>query len=145
MIGVDTNVLVPALMQNHPNHSTAATVLEDLAISPAAWAIPWPCIHEFLSITTNPRIFSPTAAPAQALEQLGVWCDSPSVRLIGESPRHLTTLAGVLAGSGVIGARIHDARIAAICIDHGVTQFLSADRDFKAFPGLRVSDPFSTT
>ena len=143
MIGVDTNVLVSALRQNHPNHPTAASVLVDLATAPAAWAIPWPCIHEFLSITTNPRIFSPIASEAQALEQLGVWCDSPSVRLIGESPKHLATLAAVLAGSGVIGTRIHDARIAAICIDHGVTQFLSADRDFKAFLGLRVSDPFS--
>lgn len=144
MIAVDTNVLVPALMRDHPNHATAAGVLRDLAIAPAAWAIPWPCIHEFLSITTSPRIFSPTASPAQALDQLGVWCDSPSVRLIGESPRHLATLTTVLARSGVIGVRIHDARIAAICLDHGVTHFLSADRDFTAFPGFRVSDPFST-
>ncbi|NQW73331.1 MAG: PIN domain-containing protein [Actinobacteria bacterium] len=143
MIGVDTNVLVPAFMQNHPNHPTAARALRDLATSPAAWAIPWPCLHEFLSITTNPRIFTPGASPAQALEQISAWCDSPSVRLIGESPRHLSTLASVLARSGVIGARIHDARIAAICLDHGVTHFWSADRDFEAFPGLRVSDPFS--
>ncbi len=144
MIGVDTNILVPAFMQNHPNHPTAARVLVDLATAPAAWAIPWPCIHEFLRITTNARIFNPTASTAQAIEQIGVWCDSPSVLLIGESPRHLSTLASVLAGGGVIGARIHDARIAAICLDHGVTHLLSADRDFNAFPGFRVTDPFRT-
>ena len=68
--------------------------------------------------------------------------DAPVGAVIGESPRHLATLTTVLAGSGGIGARIHDAQIAAICIDHGVTQFLTADRGFTVFPSVRVSDPF---
>ena len=32
------------------------------------WAIPWPCVHEFLAIATHPRIFSPPTPLAAALE-----------------------------------------------------------------------------
>jgi len=42
------------------------------------------------------------------------------------------------------GGAMHDARIAAICLDHGVTELLTADRDFSRFPGLRVRNPLVT-
>jgi predicted nucleic acid-binding protein len=47
----------------------------------------------------------------------------------------------MLRQSKATGARVHDARIAAICADHGVTTVLSADRDFGKFPGIRVQNP----
>lgn len=54
MIGFDTNVLVSAYVQGHPHHAVAGRGIKYLAESPAAWAIPWPCLHGFISITTNP-------------------------------------------------------------------------------------------
>jgi hypothetical protein len=33
---------------------------------------------------------------------------------------------------------IHDARIAAICLDHGVSELITVDRDFARFPTLRT-------
>jgi predicted nucleic acid-binding protein len=47
----------------------------------------------------------------------------------------------MLRQSKATGARVHDARIAAICADHGVTTVLSAYRDFGKFPGIRVQNP----
>ena len=41
----------------------------------------------------------------------------------------------------ITGGRIHDARIAAICLQHGVRELWSADRDFNRFPELRVVNP----
>jgi hypothetical protein len=143
MIGLDTNLLVTAYAQGHPNHAVASRVIRDLAESPAAWAIPWPCLHEFISITTNPRIFTLAASPSKALNQVAAWCESPSLRILSESSHHLATLTGLLEGGATTGPRIHDAKIAAICLDHGVTRFLTADRDFRAFRSLRVSNPFS--
>lgn len=41
----------------------------------------------------------------------------------------------------IVGSAIHDARIAAICLSHGVTELWSADRDFLRFPDLKVINP----
>ena len=44
-------------------------------------------------------------------------------------------------GSKVAGARVHDARVAALCIHHGVRELWSADRDFSRFAPLVVRNP----
>ncbi|MGH8573082.1 MAG: type II toxin-antitoxin system VapC family toxin [Gammaproteobacteria bacterium] len=44
----------------------------------------------------------------------------------------------------VAGPQVHDARIAALCRQHGVRELWSADRDFGRFPGLHVSNPLVT-
>jgi predicted nucleic acid-binding protein len=36
---------------------------------------------------------------------------------------------------------VHDARIAALCLSHGVYELWSGDRDFSRFPALRVRNP----
>jgi predicted nucleic acid-binding protein len=48
----------------------------------------------------------------------------------------------VIRQSMVTGNLIHDAHIAALCIEHGVSEFLTGDRDFTRFSGLRISNPF---
>jgi predicted nucleic acid-binding protein len=44
--------------------------------------------------------------------------------------------------SGASGNLIHDAHIAALCLEHGVSELLTGDRDFGRFEGLRVVNPF---
>ena len=39
------------------------------------------------------------------------------------------------------GPRIHDARIAALCLHHGVRELWTADRDFSMFPKLKTRNP----
>lgn len=39
------------------------------------------------------------------------------------------------------GPRVHEARIAALCLLHGVGELWSADRDFSRFPELEVRNP----
>jgi predicted nucleic acid-binding protein len=36
---------------------------------------------------------------------------------------------------------VHDARVAAICIAHGVNEFWTVDRDFSRFPDLPTRNP----
>ena len=57
MIAVDTNILVYAHRQDSEWHPSAARVIRGLAEGTSAWAIPWPCVHEFLAVATHPRIF----------------------------------------------------------------------------------------
>jgi predicted nucleic acid-binding protein len=41
----------------------------------------------------------------------------------------------------IAGAQVHDARIVALCLQHGVKELWSADRDFGRFPILAVVNP----
>jgi hypothetical protein len=76
-----------------------------------------------------------------ALGQIDAWLESPSLVLLAESEHHWLELRGLLAASKVTGARVHDARIVALCTQHGVRELWSADRDFGNFPGLAMVNP----
>lgn len=141
MIALDTNVLVYAHRRDSAWHDEAARVVRGLAEGLAPWAIPWPCIHEFLAVSTHPRIFSPPTKLAPGLDQVKAWLESPSLSLLGERPGYLERLGAVLRSSKVTGPRVHDARVAALCLHHGVRELWSADRDFTRFEALTVRNP----
>jgi uncharacterized protein len=142
LIAVDTNVLVYAHRREAKEHVRAAALLQELAGGSAGWAIPWPCIYEFFSVVTNPRIWKATAtAPAQAWRQLEAWLAAPSLVLLTE-PDGFAAVLKPLLSARVRGPIIHDARIAALCLAHGVEVLLSRDRDFSLFPDLSIENPF---
>jgi toxin-antitoxin system PIN domain toxin len=141
MIGVDSNLLVYAHREDSSWHAPAFDCMVQLAEGRAPWAIPWPCIHEFLAIVTHPRIYAPPTPLAKALDQVEAWLESPSLVLLSESEDYWVVLQDLLKAGRVSGPQIHDARVAALCRQHGVTELWSADRDFGRFPGLTVRNP----
>jgi toxin-antitoxin system PIN domain toxin len=141
LIGVDTNLLVYAHRSDSPWHAAAAACLRELAEGRRAWAIPWPCLHEFLAVVTHPRIYDPPTPTARALDQVAAWLESPSLVLLAESHDHWETLRPLVEAGRIAGPQFHDARIAAICSAHGVAELWSADRDFGRFPALVVRNP----
>ena len=143
MIAVDTNILVYAHREDSPFHEAAAHRVAELAERGAAWAIPWPCIHEFLAIVTHPRIYDPPTPLAAALEQVNAWIESPSLVLLAESDQHWPELRTLMEQAKVTVGRVHDARVAALCLQHGVRELLSADRDFGRFTQLTVINPLT--
>jgi uncharacterized protein len=138
VLAVDTNVLVYAHRQDSPFHDRAAEVVRELAEGAATWAIPWPCVHEFYAVITHPRIYAPPSSPDQALAQIDAWLASPSVVVIGEGDQHWPTLRDMVQIGQVSGLVVHDAGVAAVCIEHGVRELITQDRDFSRFPRLRV-------
>ena len=141
MIAVDSNILVYAHREDYEWHTAAYAKLAELAEGRSSWAIPWPCVHEFLAIVTHPRIYSPPTPLAAALDQVEAWFESPSLALLAESDAHWRTLREALVSGKIAGAQVHDARIAALCLQHGVNELWSADRDFGRFPNLAVVNP----
>jgi uncharacterized protein len=138
---LDTNILVYAHREEMSFHERAQVVVRQLSEDTATWAIPWPSIHEFLAVVTNPRIFKLPTTMEKAWLFLGALVASPSLRLLSETPEHYATLRSLLKASKAVGPKVHDARIAALCIEHGAEALLSADRDFSRFPSLRVINP----
>jgi toxin-antitoxin system PIN domain toxin len=143
MRALDTNVLVQAEVVTSPFHAIARTLLSDLAEGRAPWAIPWPCIYEFLRVVTHPRIFHPPMPSASALRDLRHILASPSLVLLGETTRHADVMAAVVEASAAAGNLVHDAHIAALCIEHGVSELVTGDRDFARFPQIRTFNPFA--
>lgn len=141
MIAVDTNVLVYAHRADSEFHPAAADCVRDLAESRSAWAVPWPCLHEFYAIVTHPRIYDPPTTGAQAIRQIEAWLESPGLVLLAETGGYLAALTELLRRGRVTGPLVHDARIAALCAVHGIDELWTVDRDFGRFPPLRARNP----
>ena len=144
MIAVDTNLLVYAHRAESEWHDRASARVRELAEGKAPWAIPWPCIHEFLAITTHPRIWDPPTPTEVALDQVDAWIESPSLVLLAEGPEHWCELRAQIEAGRIVGPRVHDARIAALCLAHGVRELWTADRDFSRFARLTTANPLTT-
>ncbi len=141
MIAIDTNLLVFAHRGNAPDHRVALAALQPVFEGTDAWALPWPCLHEFISITTNPGIYKPASTLPEALGFLESLLGSPQLHLLSESAGYFEKLRDLALAAGLKGPRIHDARIAALCLHHGVRELWTADRDFSAFPQLKTRNP----
>lgn len=141
MIGVETNVLLYAHRKDVPQHAPALACMRRLTEGGRPWTIPWPCLHEFIGIATHPNIYQPPSTLDEVLTQIDVWRTSPWFVFLHETGDHLVHLTDILRASGAVGPKVHDAKIAAICVAHDLQELWSVDRDFGKFPGLRVVNP----
>jgi toxin-antitoxin system PIN domain toxin len=142
VIAYDTNLLVYAHRRESPFHERARAVVTATVEGSEPWGLLWPCAHEFLGVVTNPRIYKTPTPMADALQAVRAWAASPSAVLLSEdSLGYLDVLARLCIAGKIQGARVHDARIAALAIHHGVSALRTADRDFSRFPDLRVENP----
>lgn len=143
MIAVDTNILVHAHRADSPWHGEARSAVRGLAEGTSQWAIPWPCLHEFLAIVTHPRIYRPATPLALAAGQIDAWLEAPRLVLLSETAEHWDHLTGMAVAAKAAGGQIHDARIAALCLQHGVAELWTADRDFSRFTALKTRNPLA--
>jgi toxin-antitoxin system PIN domain toxin len=142
LIAIDTNILVYARRAETPHHAEARALLVKLAEGDTPWAIPWPCVYEFLRVVTHPRVFDPPTPIEAAIAGLESLFESPSLVLLGESHLHRAQLRRAIQEGGASGNLIHDAHIVALALEHGISEFLTADRDFDRFLSLRCRNPF---
>jgi toxin-antitoxin system PIN domain toxin len=141
MIAVDTNILVYAHRQDSEFHIEAAACMVTLAEGAQPWGIPVSCLHEFLSVVTNPKVFAPASTTEQALAQVDAWLASPQASVLHSGLQHVAVLSDLSRKAKLKGGQFHDARIAAICIENAVTVLWTADRDFGRFKALKTVNP----
>lgn len=143
MIAVDTNILVYAHRKDAEWHEAAEEAVAGLAEGTAEWAIPWPCLHEFLAIVTHPRIFKTPTPPKLAFGQVEAWRESPSLVVLSENDDYFDALRDTALAARVTGVRLHDARVAALCVSHGIRELWTADRDFSSFAAIKTRNPLA--
>jgi uncharacterized protein len=141
MIAIDTNILVYAHRAECSFHAQAFECVRSLAEGAEPWGIAVSCLHEFLSVVTNPKVFSPATGHERALAQVDAWLASPQAHILHSSAKHWDILCELTRKGKLKGGQFHDARIAAICIENGVSSLWSADRDFSRFKTLKTINP----
>lgn len=145
MIAIDTNLLVYSHRPEMPFHERTREVLNEAIGGAEPVCVPWPCVHEFLGVVSNPRIFKDPTPMDLALEVVGHFFENATGGFLAEGDGYLETLERVARPAHLQGAVVHDARIAALCLYHGVRVLWSTDRDFSRFPNLAVVNPLVTT
>jgi len=143
VIAVDTNLLVYAHRLDSVWNERAFACLRELAEGAQSWAVPWTCFHEFLAIVTHPGIWDPPTPLAAAIAQVGAWLESPTLVVLSEGGPYWSELSRLLAAGRIQGGGVHDARVAALCVVHGVQELWTADRDLGRFPLLKTRNPLA--
>lgn len=141
MIALDTNILVHAHRRDASLHEVAKDCVKELAENPIPWAICYHSLIEFYGIITQPRIWSSPSSPEQAKKQIFAWKESPSLKILTDTPDDIGDLLNLASVAKVTGAMIHDARIANCCVVNGIRELWTVDRDFSRFPKLRTRNP----
>ncbi|MBI2678197.1 MAG: PIN domain-containing protein [Candidatus Koribacter versatilis] len=140
MILVDANILLYAYDPGARHHEAARRWLAHAFTDEPSVGLPWPMIHAFLRISTNPRLYEAPYSTAEAAGIVAGWLALQNVRAVVAGDRHWEILAGLVAATGVRGPAITDAALAALAIEHAAILY-STDRDFARFPGLKWKDP----
>lgn len=140
MILVDTNILLYAYDKASAWHFAASAWLTKTFEGEAVVRFADVAILGFLRITTDPRLVQMSRPIEVAAKIVDSWLGRENVALLEPTPRHWPLLRDLLVDSRSVGARVTDAHLAALAIEHGAT-FCTNDRDFRRFPGLSVRFP----
>jgi len=99
-----------------------------------------PVVSGFLRVVTHPRIFlTPTPLDA-AIAFVEALRAEPHAVVLAPGRRHWDIFTRLCREAGARGNLVPDAYLAALAIEHGA-EFVTADRHFARFPGLRLRHP----
>jgi toxin-antitoxin system PIN domain toxin len=136
----DVNVLVYAFRTDAPNHASYREWVEGVINGDQAYGVSDLVLSGFLRVVTHPRVFILPSTPQTALAFANEVRDQPNAVLIAPGPRHWSIFIGLCKTAEVKGNLIPDAFLAALAIESG-SEWITTDRDYSRFPGLRWRHP----
>jgi toxin-antitoxin system PIN domain toxin len=142
MMLLDSNILIYAHRRDAERHEDYRHWLEDLIDGPEPYAVADQALMAMIRIVTNPRIYQPPALLQEALAFADQFRNQPHAHVISPGSGFWGIFAGLCRQAGATGTLIPDAYLAALAIEHGC-ELVTADRDFKRFPGLRFRFPLN--
>jgi hypothetical protein len=140
----DVNILVYAFRKDTADHASYRSWLLNALNGDESLAIADLVLSGFLRVVTHPRVFREPSSLDAALSFVAAVRDAPNVTALAPGARHWDIFTRLCRDSGVKGNLVPDAYLAAMAIEHGAT-FVSTDRDFARFSGLRWLYPFATS
>jgi toxin-antitoxin system PIN domain toxin len=140
---VDTNILVYASDENSPYHLQAKNFLQQCRDSQEMWCVTWVNIFEYLRVVTHPNVFRQPMNTDDAKENISRLLSLPQIEILSEERTFFEVYCELTEKVGSItGNLVHDAHIAALMLQHGITKIYTLDNQFRIFPFLEVLNPF---
>lgn len=140
MILPDVNVLVGALRQDAPQHAELRAWVEDAVAAPEELGLTDAVLTGTLRVLTHPKVFVRPTPLATALEQLAALRAADGVVRAVPGPRHWELVERLCRAADARGNLVPDAAHAATAVELGAL-WVTLDRDFARFPGLRWASP----
>lgn len=140
MLLADVNVLAYAARGEMAQHKACHAFVNDLVNGDESYAVTDWVISGFIRLVTNPRVFRTPTPLAQALTFADQIRNQPHAIVVNPGARHWDIFARLCRHVGAKGGIVADAYLAAVAIEHGC-EFVTVDRDFARFPGLRHRSP----
>lgn len=139
---LDVNILLYAHKEELPQHETCAAWLEQVVAGERPFAVTDFVLSGFLRIATNARLFEPPSTFEVALAFTDALKEQPNCLVLAPGARHWSIFTDLCRRTQATGNLVPDAYLAALAIETG-SELVSADRDFKRFPGLRWHNPLA--
>jgi uncharacterized protein len=140
VVGLDVNILIYLHRQDHAEHRVCRQLWEDLQRRGESVGVPDVVLSSFLRIVTHPGIYcTPTPVP-EALRAVNEIRSADCYVPLNPGPLHWDTFQWLIQTTQARGNLVTDAYLAALAIERGC-DWISADRDFALFPGLRWRNP----
>jgi toxin-antitoxin system PIN domain toxin len=141
MILLDVNILVSAHRADADQHREIKSWLEAALTDPAGVAVSELALSGCLRVITHPKIFKKPTPLVQALNFLEDFRSREEVHLLGPGASHWKIFVDLCRRSDARGNLVPDAFHAALAIELGC-EWLTLDRGFARFPGLKWRHPF---
>ena len=140
MLLPDVNVLVYAHRSDTRDHDRYRSWLESVLAGDAAFAVSDLVLSGFLRVVTHPAVFAEPTPLEVALRFVADVRERPTCVVVAPGPRHWEIFQRLCRESGAKGNLVPDAYLAAIAIEAGL-EWVTTDRDYARFPGLRWRQP----
>ena len=137
---VDVNVLVYAHRLDAARHQDYADWLGGLLAGQEPYGVSDLVLSGFLRIVTNPKVFKQPTPMDTGLAFTQLLRTQPNCVPVEPGPRHWDIFTGLCRTAAVKGNLVPDAYLAALAIESG-SEWVTTDRDFSRFPGLRWRPP----
>ena len=139
---VDVKVLLYAHRRDAARHEDCADWLGGLLSGQEPYGISDLVLSGFLRIFTNPNVFRQPTFMEAALAFAEALRSQSNCVPVEPGQRHWDIFTRFCRTAGVKGNLVPDAYLAALAIESG-SEWITTDRDYSRFPGLRWRHPLS--
>ncbi|HKX11067.1 MAG TPA: type II toxin-antitoxin system VapC family toxin [Stellaceae bacterium] len=136
----DVNVLISAFRQDSPQHELCRSWLQGAIDGDAQFGLSPLALGAVVRITTSPRVFATPTGIGEAFGFCEDLWQQPHCRIVEPGERHWEIFRRLCIRTNTRGPRVTDAWFAALAIEWGC-EWITLDRDFARFPGLKWSAP----
>jgi hypothetical protein len=140
MILPDVNVLIYAFRKDAPQHARCNSWLTRIVAGDARFGLSPLALGAVVRVTTNTRSYSEASSLAEAFTYCDYLLGQPNCQVVEPGERHWDIFTRLCTETGTRGPRVTDAWYAALAIEWGC-EWVTTDRDYARFPGLRWSVP----